>query len=304
VSSSAVAALPVVSIVSPSLNQGPYIEDTIRSVLAQDYPRIEYVVRDGGSTDGSLAVLERYTGRVRWVSGPDGGQAAAINQGLRESTGEILAWLNCDDTYEPGAVSAAVQFLRDHPEVMLVYGDATLTDARGTEIGPCAQVEPFALERLVHHGDIVVQPAAFFRREAFLAVGGLDESLHWTLDYDLWLKIGRRYGAAYLPRKLARCRWTGENKTSVGGFARLAEIESVARRHGAGGLPAAFRLEKLALSLREARARARAGDLLSAAGLALRGTWAVAASGRAIRYVAGLVGRRLRARGNRPGPPV
>ncbi len=302
--SSPAAALPVVSIVSPSLNQGPYIEDTILSVLAQDYPRIEYVVRDGGSTDGSLAVLERYTGRVRWVSGPDAGQAAAINQGLRESTGEVLAWLNCDDTYEPGAVSAAVQYLRDHPEVMLVYGDATLTDARGTAIGPCAHVEPFALERLVHHGDIVVQPAAFFRREAFLAVGGLDESLHWTMDYDLWLKIGRRFPAAYLPRKLARCRWTGENKTSVGGFARLAEIERVGRRHGAGGLPAAFRLEMLALSLREARARAREGHLLAAAALGLRGTWAVVTSGRAVKSLAGALWRRLGARGNRPRPPV
>ncbi len=297
-------ALPVVSIVSPSLNQGAYIEDTIRSVLAQDYPRIEYVVMDGGSTDGSRAVLERYEGRIRWVSGPDGGQAAAINQGLRASTGEVLAWLNCDDTYEPGAVSAAVQYLRDHPEVTLVYGDATQTDAQGTEIGPFAQVEPFELDRLVHQGDFVVQPAAFFRREAFLAVGGLDESLHWAMDYDLWLKIGRRFPVAYLPRRLARCRWTGENKTSLGGFARLAEIERVGRRHGAGGLPAGFRVEKLALSLREARRHARAGDLASAVGLGLRGTWAVVSSGRALRHLAGALWRRRAARGNRRWPPV
>ena len=135
-------------------------------------------------------------------------------------------------------------------------------------------------------------------------MGGLDESLHWAMDYDLWLKIGRRFPVAYLPRKLARCRWTGENKTSLGGFARLAEIEWVGRRHGAGGLPAAFRLEMLALSLREARARAREGHLLAAAALGLRGTWAVVTSGRAVKSLAGALGRRLGARGNRPGPPI
>jgi len=272
----------MVSIVTPSLNQGAFIEDTVLSVLAQDHTPLEYVVIDGGSKDETLEVLERHRSRLRFVSEPDEGQAAAINNGFRLTRGQILAWLNSDDTYEPGAVSAAVALLRERPELMLVYGDATLVDIQGREIGPCSNVEPFDLDRLVHHLDFIVQPAAFFRREAFEAVGGLDESLHWSMDYDLWLKIALRFPVAYLPRKLARYRWTGANKTSRGGLERYAELERVGRRHGAGGLPADFRLEKLALLLREARRRAREGELRAAAGLALSGARTVLSSPRAL----------------------
>lgn len=274
---------PLVSIVTPSLNQGAFIEETIRSVAEQDHPRLEHIVVDGGSSDETIRILERYRPRLRYVSEPDAGQAAAINKGFRSSKGEILAWLNSDDVYEPGAVSAAVAFLGERPDLMLVYGDATLVDAQGRVIGPCANVEPFDLDRLVHHLDFIVQPAAFFRREAFEAVGGLDESLHWSMDYDLWLKIARRFPVAYLPHKLARYRWTGANKTSRGGLDRYDELERVGRRHGAGGLPADFRLEKLALLLREARRRARDGELLSAAGLALAGAGTVLSSSRALK---------------------
>jgi len=199
---------PLVSIVTPSLNQGRFIEDTLRSVLSQDYPRIEYLVVDGGSTDGTIAILGRYDAKLRWISEPDDGQGAAINKGLRLTSGEIVGWLNSDDVYEPQAVSAAVAHLRQHPETALVYGDATLIDVESNDIGPCSHVEPVNLDRLVHEGDYIVQPAAFFRRSAFAEVGGLDESLHWALDYDLWLKIARRFPIAYIPRKLARARQT------------------------------------------------------------------------------------------------
>jgi glycosyltransferase involved in cell wall biosynthesis len=274
---------PLVSIVTPSLNQGAFIEDTVVSVLRQDHVPLEYVVIDGGSKDQTVGILERYRSALRFVSEPDRGQAAAINKGFRLTGGRILAWLNSDDVYEPGAVSAAVAFLRERPELMLVYGDATLVDVQGRVIGPCAHVEPFDLDRLVHHLDFIVQPAAFFRREAFEAVGGLDESLHWSMDYDLWLKIARRFPVAYLPRKLARYRWTGENKTSRGGLERYAELERLGRRHGAGGLPADFRLEKLALLMREAGRRARGGELRAAAGLALAGAATMLSSPRALK---------------------
>src|SRR5688572_3449685 len=122
---------PLVSIVTPSLNQGRFIEDTVKSVLGQDYSPIEYLVVDGGSTDGTLAVLRRYDGALRLISEPDSGQAAAINKGLRATSGEILGWLNSDDVYEPSAVSAAVAYLREHPETAMVYGDASHIDAAG-----------------------------------------------------------------------------------------------------------------------------------------------------------------------------
>lgn len=278
--------LPLVSIVIPSLNHARHLPDALHSVLEQDYPRLELLVMDGGSTDGTLAILEGLAGRVRYVSEPDRGQTSAINRGFRIASGEVLGWLNADDMYEPSAVAAAVEYLRERPEVMLVYGDVTMTDAEGREIGPCAHVAPFDLERLVRDGDFVVQPAAFFRRAAFEAVGGLDESLHWSMDYDLWLKIGRRFPVAYHPRRWARYRWTGENKTAQGGLERLAELERVGRRHGGRGLATVFRLEKLALELREAGRRAGRGRLLSAAALGASAVAGVLASPRALKLLA------------------
>lgn len=250
---------PLVSIVSPSFNQGRYIEDAIRSVLAQDYPRLEYVVMDGGSTDETLPVVRRWmdghAGRMRFISKPDAGQAAAINEGFRMTSGEVLAWLNADDIYEPGAVTAAVATFRRQPRAALVYGGATFVDAGGQVIGPCEYVRPFDRRLMLAWGDVVAQPAAFFSRRSFEAIGGLDESLRWTLDYDLWLKLSQVGPVVHLPDRLARYRWTGENKTARGGLDRLAEIERVARRHGGSGLPAAFRIERAKAWLHEARGR-------------------------------------------------
>jgi glycosyltransferase involved in cell wall biosynthesis len=241
--------LPLVSVVTPSLDQGRYIEDAIASVLAQDYPRIEHVVVDGGSHDDTLATVgrlaERHPDRLRWVSERDSGQAAAINKGFRMTQGEILAWLNADDAYEPAAISTAVRTLSQHAPASLVYGDAVLTDAEGRLLGPCTYVRPFDRAAMLAWGDLVAQPAAFFRRSAYEAVSGLDESLHWALDYDLWLKISALGPAVYVPVALARYRWTGDNKTARGGLARLDEIERVARRHGGEGLPASFRGERI-----------------------------------------------------------
>src|SRR5438128_8552250 len=124
-------ALPLVSIVTPSYNQGRFIEDTIRSVLAQDYPNLEYIVVDGGSTDHTLDVLRRYEGRLRWVSEPDRGQSEAINKGFRMARGEIVSWLNSDDTYVPGAIGKAVAHLGARPEVVMVYGEGYLLDEGG-----------------------------------------------------------------------------------------------------------------------------------------------------------------------------
>ena len=287
---------PLVSIVTPSLNQGRFIEDAVRSVLAQDYPRIEYVVVDGGSTDETLTVLERYGGALRWISEPDGGQAAAINKGFRAASGEILGWLNSDDVYEPSAVSAAVAYLRDHPGTAMVYGDARHIDASGRDMGPCSYVEPANLDRLIHEVDYIVQPAAFFRRSAFLAVGPLDESLHWALDYDFWLKIARRFPIAYVPRPLARYRLTGENKTAVGRFDRFAELDRVGRRHGAGGLAAVFRVDLFWLCVKEARGLALRGSLGPAARMAGRAAATLLGSPRALRHFFRLCVDKVRSR--------
>jgi len=150
-------------------------------------------------------------------------------------------------------------------DVALVYGNANFIDARGKLIGPCVHIEPYNQRRLFRYTDFIVQPAAFFRREAFEAVGGIDANLHWAMDYDLWLKIAKRFQVAYLPRLLANFRWLRGNKTATGGFGRLDEIEKILAQHGMG-LPAYNRLERINLHVEAAKQSLGEGHLGSAIG--------------------------------------
>ena len=278
------ANLPAVAIVTPSYNTGAHVGAAVRSVLDQDHPGVDYVVMDGGSTDGTVEVLKSFGPRLRWVSQRDRGQADAINRGFARTRGEILGWLNSDDTYAPGALRAAAVYLDAHPDVAMVYGDAEFIDAAGARIGACAHVEPvFSRRRLLHYSDFVVQPAAFFRRAAFEAVGGLDASLNWAMDYDLWLKFAANgFKVAYLPRVLANYRWLGGSKSAAGGWGRLHEVDAVARRHGARRTPAYFRLEKVNMHLAEARQALRHGAPGSAAASVARATGNLVSSPRAM----------------------
>lgn len=232
--------LPLVSIVTPSLNQGRFIEETIESVLSQDYPHLEYIVVDGGSTDGTLDVLRRYGGRLQWISEPDGGQAQAINKGFRLARGEILAWLNSDDTYLPGAVTAAVEHLTAHPACAMVYGEGFLIDEQGAARRFPATEQPFDLWKLVYMIDFILQQTTFFRRAALDVIGYLDEDLHWGLDWDLFIRIGKRFPVDYLPREMASLREHREAKTFSGGRRRLGELLGLMRRHGTRRYPPAY----------------------------------------------------------------
>jgi len=256
--------IPLVSIVTPSFNQGRFINATIRSVLEQNHDAVELIVMDGGSTDGTTDILKSWGDEIAWVSEKDAGQSDAIIRGFARAKGNIFGWVNSDDTLAPGAIRAAVDYLNDHPDVAMVYGDANFIDASGRQIRRCAHVEPFDHERLTNVSDFIVQPAAFFRRSAYEAVGGLNAKLHWAMDYDLWLKIASRYKVAYLPKVLANYRWVGTNKSADGGHARLAEVARVAKAHGASELPAYFKLETVALTLAEALHAGRSGSVSQA----------------------------------------
>jgi glycosyltransferase involved in cell wall biosynthesis len=234
---------PLVTIVTPSFNQGEFIADAIESVLAQDYPAIEYIVMDGGSTDSTLDVLRSYGDRVRWTSGPDGGQSDAIHRGFLAGSGEFIAWMNSDDRYVPGAISAAVADMALDPTAGLLYGQGEFIDRGGAVIGPADHIEPWDLKRLIGTTNFLLQPATVFRREAYMAIGGIDTSLHYVMDYDLWIRLGSRYPVRYLPRLLAQARVYGETKTATGGLPRLEEMERMIRRNGGGGIPKAFRSE-------------------------------------------------------------
>lgn len=203
--------LPIISIVTPSYNQGQYIDETIKSVLAQDYPNIEYIVIDGGSTDNTVEILKSYGERVRWISEKDNGQTDAIKKGFELSSGEIITWLNSDDVFLPTAVSKAVDFFKRNPEAALVYGKSYYIDSGGKRVGEYP-TRPFDL-KLLPEFNFICQPSAFFTRDAYTSVGGLDAKLHYGMDYDLWSKLSKEYVLGYIDDYLSLYRLHAESKT-------------------------------------------------------------------------------------------
>lgn len=227
----------LVSIITPSFNQARYIEATLDSVLSQDYPEIEYIVMDGGSTDGTVDILKRYEHRLAgWVSEKDRGQTDAINKGFARARGEVLAWLNSDDTYQPGAVREAVEALRAHPEAALVYGDANYIDETGRVIGrfPAAQTDYRRLRQGYVH---IPQQAAFWRASRWRQVGPLDDSFFFAMDYDLWVRLAGLAPLVYLPGKVwANFRLHRDAKTISADDRCWPEMLRVHRRLGGSAL--------------------------------------------------------------------
>lgn len=220
---------PLVSIVTPSYNQGDFIEETIRSVIAQDYPRIEHIVMDGGSTDKTLSILRKYEGRLEWSSGRDKGQTDALNKGFGKAKGEVFAWLNSDDIYYPGAVSKAVAAFRANPGAKMVYGNGNYIDTRSGKIGEYPTL-PFDYEELAE-SNYICQPSAFFTAEAFREAGGLDEGLDYVMDYDLWVRICRGSRAVYIPELLGALRIHPASKTTAQSVKTYEEMLKTAKKH-------------------------------------------------------------------------
>jgi cellulose synthase/poly-beta-1,6-N-acetylglucosamine synthase-like glycosyltransferase len=202
---------PLVSVVTPSYNQVDFLETTIRSVLEQDYPSVEYFVMDGASSDGSVDVIRKYADRLSgWVSEKDRGQGDAINKGLARARGEIVAWLNSDDFYLPETISSAVKTFEQNPEAALVYGDMLAVDQNGQTLN-VLRYGQYSLEDLLCF-QIIGQPAVFFRREAFEQAGGLDVSFHYMLDHLLWIKIAKESKIVYVPQIWAAARFHPQAK--------------------------------------------------------------------------------------------
>jgi glycosyltransferase involved in cell wall biosynthesis len=224
--------LPLVSVVTPSFNQAQYLEETICSVLEQDYPNIEYLIVDGGSTDSSPEIIKQYKERLSWwVSEPDRGQTDAINKGFTHAHGEILAWLNSDDTYLPKTVSQAVEFLQNHPDIGMVYGDANLIDEHGKAIGkfPARQTDYRLLRRGYVH---IPQQASFFRACLWRKVGPLDPTFHFAMDYDLWVRLARITTLHYFPGLWANFRLHDTGKSVVADGRCWPEMLQVHHRDG------------------------------------------------------------------------
>jgi GT2 family glycosyltransferase len=211
--------MTLVSIITPSYNQAKYLEQTIRSVLDQDYPHIEYIVVDGASTDGSVEIIKKYADKLAyWASEKDKGQADAINKGFARATGEIIAWLNSDDYYLPGTIRAAVKVFEENPDVVLVYGNMLAVDEHGVTFNTL-NYKQLTLADLLSF-QIIGQPAVFMRRTALQKTNGLDLTFHFLLDHLLWIQLAKHGRILHVDQTWSAARYHAEAKN----IAKAAEF--------------------------------------------------------------------------------
>ncbi len=228
--------LPRISIITPSFNQARFIERTIRSVLDQQYPNLDYIVMDGGSQDGTIDILKKYEHQLKWVSQKDEGQADAINRGIRLSTGDIIAYLNSDDVYEPGTLDLVARYFSGHPGSLWLTGKCRIIDEQDREIrGLITAYKNFLLRhysyRMLLVTNPISQPATFWRRAVIDQFGLFDETEHLVMDYGYWLKVGRQQPPAVLDEYLARFRVYTTSKTSSSFLTTFKRELELAKKH-------------------------------------------------------------------------
>ena len=265
---------PDITVVTPSFQQVSLLAGVIANIKAQQGVLIQHIVIDGGSTDGSEELLRMNEASVDWVSEKDRGQAHAINKGFALAEADLICWLNCDDRLTPGALALVVRLFGMAPEVEFLYGDALAVDMSGRTYGLRTHVRECDLDSLVRTGDSIVQPAAFWTRDLWQRIGGLNEEFNFAFDYEFWMRASTDTNLHYVPVCLAVESLHGEAKTSRGDLARMAEIQAVARLHGADVMPKGFVAEAAALEsvagikalvrgdIKAAKARAQAARAL------------------------------------------
>lgn len=227
-------SLPLVSIITPSFNQATYLEETIRSVLNQAYPRIEYIIIDGGSSDGSLQIIQKYESQLAvWISEQDMGQTDAINKGFAMASGDILAWLNSDDTYLPAAVQSAVNYLEANPHIGMVYGKAYYINEQSKPVAyyPAGPTDHKGLRRGIN---TIPQQSMFFRSKLWRMLGPLDTSFYYAMDYDLWTRIAAITPIAFHDEFLANFRLQSASKSMQEAKRCWPEMMRVHFRDGGG----------------------------------------------------------------------
>ncbi|GAB4453762.1 MAG: hypothetical protein Kow0031_35960 [Anaerolineae bacterium] len=228
------ATLPKITVVTPSRNQGQFLEQCIRSVLDQSYPNLEYIIIDGASTDDSVEIIRRYQGSLSgWVSEPDQGQSDALNKGFRRATGELVAWLNADDFYLPDALHTVAGVYREQPGAPFYFGNGLRVNARGESKSAYFPKDSLRFNRdALRFGlNYILQPATFINRQSLSQVGGVASDLHYGLDTDLWLRLSALGEPLPVPALLAATREYGATKSSTGSFARVEELRQIAQTH-------------------------------------------------------------------------
>ena len=220
-----------VSVVTPSFNQGKYLEETIRSVLEQSYPEIEYIIIDGGSRDQSLDIIRKYENRLAyWQTGKDRNAWDAINQGWEKSTGEIFCYLNADDVFLENTVQTIVEKFQQNPNVDVLYGDATAIDSNGKQLFPFAS-ENFDIAKIFRTWeDPIRQPSSFFRASVFKQYGGTDETYPFCADFEYWIRIAPTSKFLYIPLNLSLVRLHAETRTATMEDVQARELIRLAKQ--------------------------------------------------------------------------
>ncbi|MCK5849731.1 MAG: glycosyltransferase [Kiritimatiellae bacterium] len=227
-----------ISIITPSFNQGTYIERTIQSVLSQNGDfHIEYIVIDGGSTDNTIDILRKYETKLKWISEPDSGQSDAINKGFAMASGDILAWLNSDDIYQPNALQHIADEYTKNPFTWC-FGNCIVINENDTEIRRVItqykkqQSRRYSYRRLIRR-DFISQPATFFTRDAYKETGPIDINLTYSMDYDYWLRLGRNSPPRHIDINLSAFRWYQQSKNGAQYTKAAWETYLTARKHAA-----------------------------------------------------------------------
>jgi glycosyltransferase involved in cell wall biosynthesis len=223
-------ALPKISIVTCSYQQGRFIDSTLRSVLEQNYPNLEYIVVDGGSADGSVQAIQRHAAQLAyWVSEPDKGQTDALSKGFQRCTGDVLGWLCSDDLLMPGSLERVGRFFAEHPQADWVFGDALWIDAQGKALRPKKEM-PWSSAVFLFDHNYLAQPSVFWRRGLFERAGGLDSRWNLAMDADLWLRFARLSRPQHLSHYLSCMRFYPEQKTRLLKPAGRREDEALRQR--------------------------------------------------------------------------
>ncbi len=228
--------LPKISVITPTLNQGDYIDETIQSVINQEYPDLEYIIIDGGSTDQTLKILEKYRGKLKWISEKDTGQSNAINKGLKLATGDVLSYLNSDDIFENSSLQVVGNFFANHPQAYWLSGRCCIVNSNGEEIRRMISIYKnfwlkWASFPVLNILNFISQPATFWRKEVINSVGLFNENLFFTMDYDYWLRIGKKYRLWVLPITLAKFRIQPSSKTMYSTRSQFKEEMKTLRIH-------------------------------------------------------------------------
>lgn len=231
---------PKISIVTVSYNQADFIEANIKSVIEQNYPNVEHIIIDAGSTDGTLEILKKYDKFLNWTSEPDNGQSDGLNKGFKKASGEIIGWINSDDNLTPGSLHKIADFFQKNPDEIAVIGDQAIIDEEGNSLR-VIKSRAYDFDYLLNHAKGITQNSTFFKRDVFDKIGYLNESLHYAMDTDLFIRIASIKELPYIPEILAEFRMQPNAKTAEGSHKFAMELLKIRKKYGANIMSPAVR---------------------------------------------------------------